>query len=47
MGLLDIAFLPSRASISPITFINKCGRGGGLRTATCLNTGWGNQGHAP
>ena len=46
MGLQDVAFLPSRASVST-KFLKKCGRGDSLRTTTCLRTvDGGKQGHA-
>ena len=37
MDFHDVAFLPSRTSFFT-TFLNKCGRGEGLVTATCLKT---------
>ena len=47
MGFEDVVFLPSQAR-SYIRFLNDCGRGLDLGTATCLNTGaGGRQRHAP
>ena len=47
MGIQDVEFLPSRASLS-ITFLKNCGRGEGHRTTTCPKTVvGGKQGNAP
>ena len=47
MNFQDVAFLPSRASLST-TCLKNCGRGECFKTTTCPNTVVeGMQGHAP
>ena len=47
MGFLDVAFLPSRASLST-TFLENCVKVKSIATTTCLEiVVWCKQGHAP